>query len=289
MSITPKSWGFEDEIINVDYCGKRMVINEKFHCSMHKHVKKDEVLMVGNEDGLLWFETGQNPDELTGIFMKHNDRIRIVPGLWHRFSAIQTTTIYEFSTHHEDSDSIRHSQSGKLTDTAYGELLKQYYAQINKDVVLNVEQAGRIADVLHKQGKVIGMCNGCFDLAHLGHAALIEQAKQRCDVLFVAINSDEAIRKLKGNNRPIIDFKGRYGMVAYNRFVDYVVMSEATDHVAVVAAIHPHVYISTAETKGNCPEAKAISEYGGKIVVLDRIPGYSTSDIVQRIIRLNQG
>jgi D-beta-D-heptose 7-phosphate kinase/D-beta-D-heptose 1-phosphate adenosyltransferase len=284
-SFTPKVWGFEDEIVNVDYCGKRMFVKEQHRCSVHKHDIKDEVLMVGNDDGLLWFEVGSDPKNLTGIFMECHERIRIKPGTWHRFAALHDTTIYEFSTHDRAEDSIRATKSERMSDDTYRGLLRKYFAGANKDRVLNTEQAGILAEALRREGRTIGMSNGCFDLPHLGHAVLLEQAKQRCDVLFVAVNSDEAVAKIKGPTRPFVDFKGRLGMVAYNRFVDYVVMSDSTDHVAIVNAIRPDVYITTTEIQGKCPEAVAISAYGGAIEIVDMLPGYNSTKISEKFLK----
>jgi bifunctional ADP-heptose synthase (sugar kinase/adenylyltransferase) len=112
---------------------------------------------------------------------------------------------------------------------------------------------------------------------------LFEQAKSKCDVLFVAVNSDESIRKLKGPNRPFVDFRGRLGMVASNRFVDYVVMSEEQNHLHIVDVVKPHVYVASAETSAKSPEAKAIVSYGGHVEVVEMLPGYNTTSIACRV------
>jgi rfaE bifunctional protein nucleotidyltransferase chain/domain len=191
----------------------------------------------------------------------------------------------EFSTHHDDDDSVRRELSEKVQDNEFKSLLRSYYAFQNKDRILTIEASGVVANELKKRGRVIGMCNGCFDLTHLGHVSLFEQAKSRCDVLFVAVNSDQSVKSLKGPTRPFVDFKGRLGMVASNRFVDYVVMSEKTSHLDVVDAVKPSIYIATTETSSKSPEAREILLYGGKVEVVEMLPNYNTTSIATKISR----
>lgn len=293
--ITPKSWGYEYEICNifetlkgddstVDYCGKRMLVRDQHRSSIHRHGNKDEVLLIGNEEGILYFETGQNPDEMNGMFMRFNDKIRVRPGTWHRFSALRDTYIYEFSTHHDEADTERKLPGGRIDDDHYRDLMTCFYKEENDNRILTPEAAGVIAAALHKENRVIGFCNGCFDLMHLGHATLFAQAKDRCDVLFVAVNTDEAIRKLKGPGRPFSDERGRIGMVASNRSVDYVVICQQDTCVDAVDAIKPNVYVTTTQYGDRGPEAKRAVANGGTVQVIDLVDGFSTTAIAKKIL-----
>lgn len=281
--LTPKKWGYEDEIVNLEYCGKRMFVKEQYRCSIHHHKVKDEVLMVGNDEGVLYFEIGENPDDMTGVFMHASDRIRVKTGMWHRFTGIRDTYIYEFSTHHEDSDSHRRETGGKVGDDEFRVLLENYCKEENSDKVLTLEAASAISDALHREGRSIGMCNGCFDLLHLGHVSLLSEAKDRCDVLFVAVNSDDAVRRLKGDARPFIDQKGRLGMLASNRYTDYVVLCNGTTCLEVVDAVSPDVYVTTSEFGPKTPEAREVLANGGKVEVVGMIEGYNTTAIAREI------
>lgn len=109
---TPKSWGYEDEVYNGEYCAKRMFVKVAHQSSVHRHHKKDEVLMLAS--GLVYFELGENVEDLKGMFMRPFDRIRVKPGQWHRFSALESSSIFEASTHHDDSDSERHIPGGRM-------------------------------------------------------------------------------------------------------------------------------------------------------------------------------
>lgn len=279
--ITAKAWGFEDEIVNVEYCGKRMFVNEQHRCSIHKHAVKDEVLMVAG--GLLWFETGSTPEKMNGVWMRDNERIRIMPGTWHRFTAVRDTIIMEFSTHHEDSDSIRHVTGGKVGEDEFRGLLVNFFKHENQDRIITPDRAGIIASGLHEDGRRIGMVNGCFDLMHLGHVELLRQARFRCEVLFAAVNSDSAVRSLKGNTRPFVDEVGRTGMVEACRFVDYVVIANEKTCLDVVNAIKPNVYITTTEYNDSGPEGQEVIKLGGTVEVIDKIKGYNTTAISQAV------
>jgi len=276
----PKLWGYEDIAVNTErYCGKRMLIHEQYHCSIHHHNVKDEVLMVGPE-GLLYFETGSDPAKMTGFFMGENDRIRITPGLWHRFTALRDTIIYEFSTHDDPEDSIRDEKSGKLSDSDYRILIQKYVkTQASQSQWKEIGEAKQIADVLHQENRVVGMCNGCFDLLHLGHISMLAQAKDQCEVLFVGVNDDDAIRQLKGPTRPFVNAIGRMGLLAACKYVDHVVRVPSTNCIDLVDAIKPDVYIQTTEYGETGPEAKEVIKQGGKVSVVDMLEGFNTTKL----------
>jgi D-beta-D-heptose 7-phosphate kinase/D-beta-D-heptose 1-phosphate adenosyltransferase len=279
--LIPKGWGWEEIIVNSEYCGKKMFVKEQHRCSIHKHEVKDEVIMVWN--GLVYFETGDSPDHLIGHWMKDNERVHLMPGTWHRFTGIQDTMLIEFSTHHEDEDSIRHIKGGKIGEDEFRKILSEYVKFENQDRIMTPDRAGIIASVLRGEGRQIGLVNGCFDLLHLGHIELLRQARNRCEVLFVAVNSDDAVRSLKGAKRPFIDEVGRMGAVEALRFVDYVVDARNITCIDVVQSVKPDVYITTTEHGINGIEAKEVIKQGGIIEVVDMIKGYNTSTIAANI------
>lgn len=279
--LTPKNWGSEEQIENNDlYCGKKMIVRANHRCSIHKHAIKDEVLMVG--EGCLYFEIGDSPETMTGIFMEDNQRIRVKPGQWHRFTGLRDTVIFEFSTHHEDSDSIRHVTGGKVADDEFRSLLSRFFSYSNSDRVLSIEQARIIADVQRQDGKSIGFVNGCFDILHIGHLHLIYEARHRCEVLFVVCNNDDAVSKLKPG-RPFNNEVHRFAMLAALKNVDYVVNCPHTTCIEAVDAIVPNVYVTTTDHGSTGPEARQVVLHGGKIEVVDVLPGLSTTVMAQKI------
>lgn len=105
--IVKKPWGYEDWIYNGEYCGKILSINEGKHSSFHYHVNKDEVLYL--HSGVLEVRYSHHDDfnKTTTARLMPGAAFHVAPGLRHRLYAITKCLIYEFSTHHEDSDSYR--------------------------------------------------------------------------------------------------------------------------------------------------------------------------------------
>ena len=102
-----KEWGKEIWIVNRDYCGKKLILNKGFRCSMHYHKNKDETFYILS--GKVLLEIGMQKN-----IMLPGDSILIKPGQKHRFTGLEDSEIMEFSTHHEDSDSYRGEVSGKV-------------------------------------------------------------------------------------------------------------------------------------------------------------------------------
>lgn len=96
----PKVWGYEKWIVNYDYCGKKLILNKGFRCSMHYHKNKDETFYINKGKVLMEINNEKR-------IMKEGESIRITPGTKHRFTGLEDSEIIEFSTHHEDSDSYR--------------------------------------------------------------------------------------------------------------------------------------------------------------------------------------
>ena len=105
--VIPKVWGHEEVIANRDYCGKKLVLNKGFRCSMHHHKLKDETFYILN--GKVLLEIGMQKS-----IMLPGDSMLIKPGQKHRFTGLEDSEIIEFSTHHEDADSYRDELSGKV-------------------------------------------------------------------------------------------------------------------------------------------------------------------------------
>jgi rfaE bifunctional protein nucleotidyltransferase chain/domain len=136
---------------------------------------------------------------------------------------------------------------------------------------------------LRLQGKTIATLNGSFDLLHTGHLFMIHEASKQADFLIVALNSDPSVRKYKSKNRPIIALKGRLEMVAALEFVDFVTWFDEADPRELLSRIRPDVHVNGEEYGVRCIEAEVIEAHGGKLHLVKRIEGLSTSAIVERI------
>ena len=107
INMVPKVWGEERWIVNKDFCGKLMILKKGYRCSMHFHKNKEETFYIAKGKVLLELD---NKDYI----MHSGDCIDIKPGSKHRFTGMEKSEIYEFSTHHDDNDSYRLTQSEKV-------------------------------------------------------------------------------------------------------------------------------------------------------------------------------
>ncbi len=136
-------------------------------------------------------------------------------------------------------------------------------------------------------GKRVVFTNGCFDLLHPGHLALLEGAKALGDVLVVGVNSDVSLRGLKGQGRAFIPQEGRAALLAGFGCVDFVVVFEERTAEGTVRALQPDVYVKGGDYapagEKAPPEAAVVASCGGRVVILPTLPGYSTSALIQKI------
>ena len=107
IEIVPKEWGEERWIVNRNYCGKILVLKKGYRCSLHHHKIKDETFYVSK--GRVLMEWGDKT-----MIMKPGDALLIEPNTKHRFTGLEDSEIFEFSTRHEDSNSYRDELSGKV-------------------------------------------------------------------------------------------------------------------------------------------------------------------------------
>ncbi|MBE2893687.1 bifunctional D-glycero-beta-D-manno-heptose-7-phosphate kinase/D-glycero-beta-D-manno-heptose 1-phosphate adenylyltransferase HldE [Spirabiliibacterium falconis] len=134
------------------------------------------------------------------------------------------------------------------------------------------------------RGEKIVMTNGCFDILHPGHVSYLENARKLGDRLIVAVNSDESVRRLKGQTRPINTLNARMAVLAGLSSVDWVVSFEEDTPQQLIAEILPDLLVKGGDYK---PQEIAGSQEvwanGGDVQVLNFENGYSTSKVVERI------
>ncbi len=145
------------------------------------------------------------------------------------------------------------------------------------------EKLTQTVQSLRTANATIATLNGSFDLMHAGHLYILYEASKVADVLIVALNSDESIRQYKSPSRPIIPLEYRLQMVAAMGWVDYVTWFEETDPREILRIIRPDVHVNGIEYGKNCIEADVVRECGGRLHLVDRIPGLATSQVMQKI------
>ncbi len=142
----------------------------------------------------------------------------------------------------------------------------------------------RLVRETRELGETVVFTNGCFDLLHAGHVALLEQAAEFGDRLIVAINSDASVRRNKGAGRPVQPLKYRQQVLAGLECVDWVVSFSQDTPEPLIREILPDVLIKGADYKpSEVVGKKEVEKAGGKVVVLPLLEGYSTTDLIQRI------
>jgi D-glycero-beta-D-manno-heptose 1-phosphate adenylyltransferase len=133
-------------------------------------------------------------------------------------------------------------------------------------------------------GKKIVLTNGTFDLLHVGHTRSLIDAKTYGDILVVAVNSDDSVKKYKSPNLPIIAQGERMEVLSAIQCVDYVTVFYETTADEIIFKIKPDFYAKgTDYTEINVPEKKTVLSYGGTIVITGDPKCHSTTSIIQKI------
>ena len=150
---------------------------------------------------------------------------------------------------------------------------------------MTLDEAAALAARLRAEGRRIVLANGCFDLLHVGHIRYLRAARRLGDVLFVGLNSDAAVARLKGPGRPLIPAVERVELLRPLRDVDHVVVFDDDTADRLVASLRPHVHAKgTDYTAGSVPEAPAVRSVGGEVAVVGDAKDHSTRDLISRIV-----
>jgi rfaE bifunctional protein nucleotidyltransferase chain/domain len=134
-----------------------------------------------------------------------------------------------------------------------------------------------------KDQKIV-FTNGCFDLLHLGHIDYLSKAKDLGDVLIIGVNTDDSVRRLKGESRPITDENSRSSIIASLQFVNAVVLFDEDTPYELIKQVQPDVLVKGSDYK---PEDivgfDIVKAKGGEIVTIDFLKGYATTTIEDKI------
>ena len=133
-------------------------------------------------------------------------------------------------------------------------------------------------------GKTVVFTNGCYDLLHPGHVRLLEKARSLGDVLILALNSDDSVRRLKGPSRPLIAEGERAEVALGLEAVDAVTLFDEDTPRELIAAVLPDVLVKGADWAHWIAGREEVEAAGGKVMALSLEPGYSTTGIVETIL-----
>ncbi len=153
---------------------------------------------------------------------------------------------------------------------------------MGKDKILGRQQLRQQVEQWRRAGERVVLTNGNFDLLHVGHVRYLRGAKELGGKLVVAINSDESVRALKGEGRPIMPAEERAEIVSALADVDAVVIFPELDVRALIREIRPDIQAKgTDYTVESVPEHDAVAEYGGRVAIVGDPKDHSTSEIIR--------
>ncbi|GAB3964767.1 hypothetical protein GCM10027615_08160 [Plantactinospora veratri] len=151
-------------------------------------------------------------------------------------------------------------------------------------VVLDRDALVELVQRHRAEGRAVVFTNGCFDVLHRGHVRYLDQARQLGDLLVVAVNSDDSVRRLKGTDRPVNPVEDRVALLAALSCVDHVVVFEEDSPAGLIEAVRPDVYVKGGDYPPDMvPEAPLVRRLGGQVRTLGYVPDRSTSAVIDRI------
>ncbi|WP_082845217.1 D-glycero-beta-D-manno-heptose 1-phosphate adenylyltransferase, partial [Rathayibacter tanaceti] len=151
-------------------------------------------------------------------------------------------------------------------------------------VVLGEEALVEVLAEQSRRGRRVVFTNGCFDVLHRGHTAYLRQARELGDVLVVAVNDDDSVRRLKGQGRPINPEGDRAGVIAELGCVDFVTLFGGDTPIPLLERVRPDVYVKGGDYNPDMlQEAAVVRSYGGTVTTVGYVSEHSTTEMVQRI------
>lgn len=141
-----------------------------------------------------------------------------------------------------------------------------------------------IREQAKKEGKTIVTTNGSYDILHAGHVESLEESKSQGDILIVGINSDSSVKQYKSPDRPIIPEQYRAIMVAGLACVDYVFIFSELNPIAFLEKLKPDVHTNSVDYGEDCIEKDAVLAGGGRLHLLKKYEGISTSAIIEKVL-----
>ncbi len=153
-----------------------------------------------------------------------------------------------------------------------------------QDKIKTRDELAVICEQLRTEGRKIGFTSGSFDLLHAGHVDYLERARALCDCLIVAVNSDESVKRYKGNNRPLNLQDHRIHVIAGLESVDYVFVFHERRNKQNIAAIKPDFYFKAGDYKAEqLTSGELVESYGGRVVLIPLKFDISTSGLIEKM------
>ena len=149
---------------------------------------------------------------------------------------------------------------------------------------MKLTEAKNAVKVWKNKRQCVVFTNGCFDILHLGHIDYLEKAKLKGDKLIIGLNSDNSVKKLKGNQRPINSIIARSKILAALEFVDMVIEFDEDTPLKLIENLLPDILVKGGDyTKENIVGAHSVLTTGGSVEIIDLIKGYSTTKLINQL------
>ena len=156
-------------------------------------------------------------------------------------------------------------------------------------MIIEVKDIKKMTEEFKNNGKKIVFTNGCFDILHRGHAEYLEQAKSLGDLLVVGVNSDESVKRLKGDDRPINNESDRAFMLDKLKPVDLVTIFTEDTPFNLISKVIPDVLVKGGDWKEeDIVGSDVVKGHGGKVISLKFVDSYSTTSIIDRMSKDKQ-
>lgn len=151
--------------------------------------------------------------------------------------------------------------------------------------VVTVDELDGELAALRRAGRSIAFANGHFDLLHVGHLRYLRAARAEGDVLVVAINDDDSVRRLKGQGRPLVPAAERAELLAALAPVDFVVVFDGDSPAPLLARLRPDVHCKGTDygSPERVPEFDTVRAYGGRTALVGDPKDHATSDLIARV------
>lgn len=153
-------------------------------------------------------------------------------------------------------------------------------------MVVELPELVSIVEKLKQEGKRIVFTNGCFDIIHLGHVTYLKKAREYGDILIVGLNSDESVKDIKGDKRPVVPQEERAEVLSSIRYVDFVVIFPEPDPYNTIEAIKPDVLVKGGDWDiENIIGRDIVESRGGTVCNIPYIEGSSSTNIINVILK----
>jgi rfaE bifunctional protein nucleotidyltransferase chain/domain len=153
--------------------------------------------------------------------------------------------------------------------------------------VLSIQDLVEVVEKYRQQKKRLVFTNGCFDILHRGHTDYLAQAKKLGDILIVGVNSDESVRSIKGEKRPINSLEDRLAVLSALAAIDYLVVFNEELPIELIKLIRPNVHVKGGDYRAeDLPETATVKECGGEVQIISTVVGKSTTELIHRLLKV---